>query len=1831
MKNIYHTQQWQLCGALLLLFSLCLSATSGRAQSYQGLVPDSTEMRVLRQFYYATDGPHWTDAASASHWPATEAAWASATLEDAAAWPGIAVFSGDIVALFRSKNGLRGYLPASLGMLTKLSYFALPENPGLTGVIPAGLGQTELSTLDLHSCRLTGPIPPALGAARGLNHVILQGNRLTGPLPASLGQLTNLYSLNLSYNQLTGTIPDAWGSLGRLGTLDLSHNQLDGALPASLGGMTSMEYCFLGHNQFSGLLPKSLEAWQHIHRLHLEANQFSGALPDYLAAVPALYSLYAYQNQLTSLPSWAANTAAAPVISIAENHLDFASLEINYPVTGSCFIPVFDFAPQKTKPADTLRFVAGTHHVLHRSMKGTYNHYQWQRQVGQAWVELPGQTDTTLALGPATAAMEGFYRLRVWNERVTSTYAGQGHPSLYTQSSFVDVLPYTPLAENLPVESSQILPPTDVLAPPITSNPAEAGLNYVRTYAARQAFTDVSQLIQAPVEAVQVKTDYSDGLGRPMQTVLRQESPLRRDIVQPTGYDGFGRQPKTYLPYTSPNPTGSVDRHRANAIREQYEFYHDAPAGPGAPTQNLARTGVPYSETAFEPSPLGRPLAQAAPGEAWQLATDHIQTYQERPNTVADGIRQFTVNNDNQTTDLGLLGGYTAGDLWVKETRDEHRFRTAEFQNKQGQTILKRVETALPQSRTSNSLPTQWLDTYYVYDDFGRLRVVVPPKAVAQFRVYQWQLTDAVSPLLFRYRYDARGRLIAKHIPGTDGETQLVYDRLDRVVLSQDAAQRLRQEWAFTKYDALGRPILTGLCTRNARQDSLQAEANRTTLQFEVRTTTPTSNCYYTLAQAYPPLSATSSFTRPQGLTLTDYDDYNFDNDAAGQADVIYDSQYDSQFAPGQQPRPDLRVVGQVTRTRARVLDLPETAPGAWLTTTTFYDQQGRPVQVRSTNCRGGEDVITSQLDFAGKTLKTYAVHSDSRPGALPLTITETHTYDHTGRLLTTAQQLSGETQPVVIAALAYNELGQLQQKRLGLGNQSVDYRYNIRGWLTHINGAEQQDPTDLWGMELYYDHGFTNGYQQYNGNITGQKWRSKADQTTRAYGYVYDGSNRLLQGDFVARTTAGIWTAEKQNYGLRFVSYDENGNILTLRRRGLLAPASRTAPRQYGSIDQLAYTYTGNRLLAVDDAVKTNGPTVAGAPALAGDFQDNGSYHQTYQPAEYQYDANGNLTLDRNKGITSIRYNHLNLPHRVVLGNDSIVFRYAASGQKVAKLVYQTGKPVQQTDYAGPFQYEQDTLRFFPHAEGRVLCSILDPAGQPQRRFVREYSLKDHLGNLRVAYRNGDSAVYRATMEATPANTARREEQQFDYLSITTTRFMAGSAARTGSYVARLNAAVGQSIGPLKTLRVHQGDTVIVTASGMYQQEVRPNGRLLSVLGLAAGFIQQPVSPLATTEPRSRLRPLPFMGIGVALVPALQRLNHVPQGYMRLLVFNADSVLVDTQTQQLTAGAKNNYEPLHLQVISPTDGYIKAYVGNESDTDVLFDDLEVKYNPGLVIQENNYDPWGLSLVGIDRAGELPENKYQYNGIELQRELNLNLYNAPFRLYDPQIARFNSVDPIIKEHESPYSWNTNNPLLNADPSGADSTQRANAVAKAQEYVDNKKAGNQYKMGAKGAPGEQVDCSGLVSGSVVAGGEENPNHGDKTSGVLNIESNAEEVNIGDVQPGNIVTFRYDKGYAYHTGIVKSVEKDASGNIVKVNYIQSSSGIGPNEASYDVGASSGAGAHVNGYYKWDTAPDSQPNKVSTSQNIKANNSTQIQTMGQFNKFIYRNITNKTKAKQ
>ncbi|HWB90839.1 MAG TPA: RHS repeat-associated core domain-containing protein, partial [Puia sp.] len=127
--------------------------------------------------------------------------------------------------------------------------------------------------------------------------------------------------------------------------------------------------------------------------------------------------------------------------------------------------------------------------------------------------------------------------------------------------------------------------------------------------------------------------------------------------------------------------------------------------------------------------------------------------------------------------------------------------------------------------------------------------------------------------------------------------------------------------------------------------------------------------------------------------------------------------------------------------------------------------------------------------------------------------------------------------------------------------------------------------------------------------------------------------------------------------------------------------------------------------------------------------------------------------------------------------------------------------------------------------------------------------------------------------------------------------------------------------------------------------------------------------------------------------------------------------------------------------------GYLYIYVSNATPGwDVFFDNLSIKHYSGPLVEENHYYPFGLVMQGIsDRAVKwnYAENKYRGNGgDELQNKefsdgSGLEEYDAFFRLYDPQIGRFGSIDPLadVFEGYSPYSFAGDNPIGYNDPLG----------------------------------------------------------------------------------------------------------------------------------------------------------------------------------------------------
>jgi hypothetical protein len=97
-----------------------------------------------------------------------------------------------------------------------------------------------------------------------------------------------------------------------------------------------------------------------------------------------------------------------------------------------------------------------------------------------------------------------------------------------------------------------------------------AQINWVRTWEPWKAMTDDTQVPFQSVADVKQTRAYVDGLGRAIQTVTKQISPLQKDMVAYVTLDAYGRETIKYLPYISSDTSGYF---KTNPFTEQQTYY----------------------------------------------------------------------------------------------------------------------------------------------------------------------------------------------------------------------------------------------------------------------------------------------------------------------------------------------------------------------------------------------------------------------------------------------------------------------------------------------------------------------------------------------------------------------------------------------------------------------------------------------------------------------------------------------------------------------------------------------------------------------------------------------------------------------------------------------------------------------------------------------------------------------------------------------------------------------------------------------------------------------------------------------------------------------------------------------------------------------------------------------------------------------------------------------------------------------------------------------------------------------------------------------------------
>ena len=334
-----------------------------------GAFCNDSDRAILNALHEVIGGSDWTNS---SGWRGDGAL---------GEWYGVSVDSlGRVTELDLSHNGLRGRVPGSLALLSKMAKLKIDGN-SISGRLPMSLSYLRslrefryadtklcvptatsfhdwLNTISSHDgtgvkcapLRDRDILVALYDATQGANwfqsenwltnaglkrwhgvsidgngrviRMELQSNYLKGVIPPELGFLSHLEQLDLNGNKLSGPVPSALGRLSRLEELSLQVNQLTGPIPPALGRLSRLRILYLLRNQLTGPIPSELGNLSRLEALYLPWNELTGSVPSALGRLSRLEVLDLSRNQLTGpIPPALGRLSRLKVLRIQANQL----------------------------------------------------------------------------------------------------------------------------------------------------------------------------------------------------------------------------------------------------------------------------------------------------------------------------------------------------------------------------------------------------------------------------------------------------------------------------------------------------------------------------------------------------------------------------------------------------------------------------------------------------------------------------------------------------------------------------------------------------------------------------------------------------------------------------------------------------------------------------------------------------------------------------------------------------------------------------------------------------------------------------------------------------------------------------------------------------------------------------------------------------------------------------------------------------------------------------------------------------------------------------------------------------------------------------------------------------------------------------------------------------------------------------------------------------------------------------------------------------------------------------------------------------------------------
>lgn len=578
------------------------------------------------------------------------------------------------------------------------------------------------------------------------------------------------------------------------------------------------------------------------------------------------------------------------------------------------------------------------------------------------------------------------------------------------------------------------------------------------------------------------------------------------------------------------------------------------------------------------------------------------------------------------------------------------------------------------------------------------------------------------------YQYNTLGAVLKQSSPDA-GESNFWYDRLGRLVVSQNAEQKQPlnggavNRYSFTTYDALGRIVTVGekggtnISTINTLNEAALAAWMNTGVRSQI-----TSTKY---DEAVPGLTFSQINLRKRVASVS------LDEDGDGIAESTASYSYD--------------IIGAVKT--------------AW---------QYQAEMQRVSNGQGLKRIDYDYDIVSGKVNRLYYQAGETDQ------FIYRYQYDADNRLISTftsRDNLVWHTD----ATYQYYLHGPLARIEMGEHKiQGVDYVYTLQGWLKGVNGSRLDPATeagrdgdagtlhstisrDVMAYTLGYNSAdykpigastspafdgrystsssLSTGNGLYNGNIsfTTISLNNLNAGQTAGYTYGYDQLNRLVKMRRHTMTGGQAWnnTSIIEDYKEN-IQYDANGNILSYLRNGTTAGSLPLA------MDDLTYHYqTGtNKLTSLSDGVSS------GNYAIDIDQQSANNY---------TYDAIGNMVKDKAAGISKINWTVYG-KIKSIQGLNHNEYGYSADGNRIRKtsgdsttfyLLDASGNQLATYKHTpAGFSWNEQVIygssrlgvwRSSGSNMGRVLSPVfaLDTLSDSYMVGGRIYELSNHLGNV--------------------------------------------------------------------------------------------------------------------------------------------------------------------------------------------------------------------------------------------------------------------------------------------------------------------------------------------------------------------------------------------------------------------------------------------------------------------------------------------------------------------